>query len=151
LSRLQEAKLVEKSRERDHTFFFTTKRDPTLEEHSPTEKRVYDNINSDGISARKLAQKTAISLRRTYRYLRKLKGKKLIFARKKPVSYWLTSKGTQVTKMIHATCDLAIELLQTTALLAKEKQVPKQVLHEVYAAGSKSKHEETISSTSTPH
>ena len=151
LSRLQEAKLVEKSLERDHTFFFTTKRDPTLEEHSPTEKRVYDNINSDGISARKLAQETAISLRRTYRYLRKLKGKKLIFARKKPVSYWLTSKGTQVTKMIHAMCDLAIEVLQTAALLAEEKQVARQFLHEVYAAGSKSKHEEMIPSTSTPH
>jgi hypothetical protein len=37
------------------------------------------------------------------------------------------------------------------ALLAEEKQVARQFLHEVYAAGSKSKHEEMIPSTSTPH
>jgi hypothetical protein len=40
---------------------------------SPTEKRVYENILPYGISARQLAEKTEISLRRTCKYLRRLK------------------------------------------------------------------------------
>jgi predicted transcriptional regulator len=151
LSRLQEAKLVEKSQETEHIFFFTTKRDPSIEELSPTERRVYDNIGIDGISARKLAQKSAISLRRTYRYIRRLKGKKLVFVREKPGSYWLTTKGTQITMMLQAMRNLTVEALKTTAFLAEEKEMSGQLAPEVYSVDRKSKHEEMVPSTTTRH
>jgi predicted transcriptional regulator len=144
LSRLQEAKLMEKSQETEHIFFFTTKRDPSIEELSPTERRVYDNIGIDGISARKLAQKTAISLRRTYRYIRRLKGKKLVFVREKPASYWLTTKGTQITMMLQAMRNLTVEVLKTTAFLTEEREMSGQLAPEVYSVDRKSKNEEMV-------
>lgn len=151
LSRLQETKLVEKSQETEHVFFFTTKRDPSMEELSPTERRVYDNISIDGISARKLAQKTSISLRRTYRYIRRLKGKKLVFAREKPASYWLTPKGTQVTMLLQGTRNLTVEALKTTAFLTEEKEINGQLVHHVYSADRKDKNEERVPSKTARH
>jgi transposase len=151
LSRLQEAKLVEKSQETEHIFFFTTKRDPSMEELSPTERRVHDNITVDGISARKLAQKTSISLRRAYRYIRRLKGKKLVFVREKLASYWLTAKGTQVTVMLQAMRNLTVEVLKTTAFLAEEKEMNGQLVHQVFSVDRKSKNEERVPSTNTRH
>jgi transposase len=151
LSRLQETKLVEKSQETEHIFFFITKRDPSIEELSPTERRVYDNISIDGISARKLAQKTFISLRRTYRYIRRLKGKKLVFAREKPASYWLTTKGTQVTILLQGMRNLTVEALKTTAFLAEEKEINGQLVHHVYSADRKDNNEEMGPSKTTRH
>lgn len=74
LSRLQKAELAETSSDKDY-IFFATKRDPNRSDLSPTEKRVYERLPKEGISARKLARGAGISLRRTYKYLRKLKGK----------------------------------------------------------------------------
>ena len=144
LGRLQEAKLGERSPETEHIFFFTTKRDPSMEELSPTEQRVYDNISVDGSSARKLAKKTGISSRRTYRYIRRLKGKKLVFVRKKPACYWLTPKGTQVTMMLQAIRRLTVEALKTTAFLTEEKEMSGQLVHQVYSVGRKSKNKEMV-------
>lgn len=96
LNRLQKAKLIESTRENDYVFYFQTKRDPKKASFSPTERRVYENISSEGISAGQLAEKTHISLRRTYKYLRRLKGKKLVFARKKSRVYVLTAHGYDV-------------------------------------------------------
>jgi transposase len=149
LSRLQETKLVEKSQEKEHIFFFTTKRDPNMEELSPTEWRVYDNISIDGISARKLAQKTSISLRRTYRYIRRLKGKKLVFAREKPASYWLTAKGTQVNMLLQGMHNLTVEALKTTAFLTEEKEINGQLVHHVHSVDRKGKNEEMSPSNAT--
>jgi len=147
LNRLQETKLVEKSQETEHTFFFPTKRDPSMEELSPTERRVYNNISIDGISARKLAQKTSISLRRTYRYVRRLKGKKLVFAREKPVSYWLTAKGTQVTMLLQGVRNLTVEALKTTAFFAEEKEINGQLVHHVCSEDRKDTNEEMVPKT----
>ena len=151
LSRLQDAKLVHKSQETEHIFFFTTKRDPKIEKLSPTERRVYDNISDDGISARKLALNASISLRRTYRYIRRLKGKKLVFAREKPVSYWLTTKGTQITMMLQAMRNLTVEALKTTAFLAEEKEIIGQLVHNVHSEYSKDKNEEITKSSTARH
>jgi len=96
LNRLQKAKLIETTGENDYVFFFQTKRDPKRASFSPTERRVYENIPFGGISARQLADKAHISLRRTYKYLRRLKGKKLVFARKKSKEYFLTAQGYEV-------------------------------------------------------
>ena len=101
LKRLKTAGLVETPKERDYVFFFRSKRDPNRESFSPTERKVYDNISEEGISAKKLAEKTGISLRRTYKYLRGLKGKKLVFTRRTPKAYGLTDKGERLASLLH--------------------------------------------------
>jgi predicted transcriptional regulator len=115
LSRLQKAKLIETAKENDYIFYFRTKRDSNSVNFSPTERMFYDNIPIDGISARKLAEKTSISLRRTYKYLRRLKGKKMVFAKKKPKSYALTVKGLQVAEMLKGIRNLTLETLATAS------------------------------------
>ncbi len=100
LKRLKTADLIETPEERDYVFFFKSKRDPNKENFSSTERKVYDNISEEGISAKKLAEKTGISLRRTYKYLRGLKGKKLVFTRKTPKAYSLTYKGEKLASIL---------------------------------------------------
>jgi predicted transcriptional regulator len=100
LKRLKTSGLIETPEARDYVFFFRSKRDPEKESFSQTEKNVYSKIPDDGISARKLAEKTDISLRRTYKYLRRLKGKKLVFTRKTPKFYSLTKKGDKLAQLI---------------------------------------------------
>ncbi|NWG10404.1 winged helix-turn-helix transcriptional regulator [Candidatus Bathyarchaeota archaeon] len=115
LNRLQKANLVQTTKENDYIFFFRTKRDLHKAEFSPTEERIYQNIPEGGISARKLCEKTKISLRRTYKYLRRLKGKKLVFTRKKPKVYMLTTKGIQLATMLKELHDLALEVFTIVA------------------------------------
>jgi predicted transcriptional regulator len=120
LNRLQGAGLIETGKERSYVFFFKTKRDSNRVRFSPTEKRVYENIQADGVSAQKLAEKTRISLRRTYKYLRKLKGKKMVLARKKPKSYALTAKGNQTASMLEEVRNLATEVSATASQFVKD-------------------------------
>jgi predicted transcriptional regulator len=101
LKRLKTTGLIETSEERDYIFFFKSKRDLTKEALTETESKVYSSIPDDGVSAQKLAQKTNLSLRRTYKYLRGLKGKKLIFARKTPKTYGLTEKGERLAWLVN--------------------------------------------------
>lgn len=143
LGRLQKAELAETSKEKDYVFFFTTKRSPEGSLLSPTEGRVHNNIPTDGISARKLAEKTGISLRRTYKYLRKLKGKKLVFTRKNPTSYRLTAKGAQVSAMLEAIDNLTAEA-SATAQLAKHEGSSGRVTPDTYPKRKKKKDEEII-------
>ena len=114
VSRLQKTGLVQTPKEKDYVFFFRTKRDPNLTRQLQTEKKVYDRIPEDGISAKKLACVAGISLRRTYKYLRKLKGKKLVFVRKKPLSYSLTDKGTKLAEILKALRKLSAETRTVT-------------------------------------
>jgi predicted transcriptional regulator len=147
LSRLQRAALVQTSREKNYIFFFKTKRDSRLSRFSPTERRVYENIPTEGVSAKKLSENTGISLRRTYKYLRKLKGKKLIFTRKKPLSYSLTIKGAKVAAMLKAIHNLAIETQATTTQLLKDEEAGDSPAHE--ARTLKKKDEETMAVANT--
>jgi predicted transcriptional regulator len=57
-------------------------------------------ISPEGISAGKLAKETGISMRRTYKYLRGLKGKKLVFIRRTPKIYCLTDKGEKLASVL---------------------------------------------------
>jgi DNA-binding HxlR family transcriptional regulator len=100
LKRLRSADLIETAEERDYIFFFKSRRDPSKETLADTEKRVYDAISLDGISAGKLAKETGLSMRRTYKYLRGLKGKKLIFIRKTPKMYGLTDRGEKLASVL---------------------------------------------------
>lgn len=115
LKRLQEKNLITKGNEDSYIFYFKTKRNPQQEKLSPTEKRVYENIPEQGITAKKLADKTNISLRRTYKYIRKLRGKKLAFKRKRPSTYTLTTEGTKIAKLLEQIHALLIEFAQASA------------------------------------
>jgi DNA-binding transcriptional ArsR family regulator/DNA-binding PadR family transcriptional regulator len=122
LSRLRRTGLVETRKEKNYIFLFKTRRDSNLERLSPTGRKVYGNIASDGISAKRLSEKTGISLRRTYKYLRRLKGKKLVFTRKEPLGYVLTTEGARVAATLKRMRSLAIETQAMTAqLLGSEK------------------------------
>jgi predicted transcriptional regulator len=114
LKRLKTVDLIETPEERDYVFFFQSKRDPGKESFSSTERKVYGNIPEEGISARKLAEKNGISLRRTYKYLRGLKGKKLVFARKTPKLYGLTLKGEKLASLLHDLQGLAEDVWQSS-------------------------------------
>jgi DNA-binding HxlR family transcriptional regulator/predicted transcriptional regulator len=100
LKRLRSVGLIETPNERDYIFFFKSKRDPNKETLTATEQKIYDTIPNGGISAGKLAKETGLSTRRTYKYLRGLKGKKLIFIRRTPKAYGLTSKGEMLASVL---------------------------------------------------
>lgn len=122
LKRLKTADLIETPEERDYIFFFRSKRDPAKETLNLTENKVYMNISSEGISAKKLAQKTGLSLRRTYKYLRGLKGKKLVFTRKTPKTYALTEKGERVAWLLDEMHKIVEETLSFSEQFAKCKE-----------------------------
>jgi predicted transcriptional regulator len=121
LDRLQKVELIGTAKENDYVFFFRTKRNPGKEKFSSTERRVYENIFEDGIPARKLAEKTGISLRRTYKYLRKLKGKKLVFTRKRQKCYSLTAKGYRAAEFLNGLFGLTAEIHGTASHLLKNE------------------------------
>jgi DNA-binding HxlR family transcriptional regulator len=100
LKRLKTVGLIETPEERDYVFFFRSRRDPNKETFSLTERRVYDSIPEKGTSAKKLAEKTELSMRRIYKYLRGLKGKKLVFTRRTPKTYGLTVKGEKLASLV---------------------------------------------------
>lgn len=100
LKRLRQVGLIQTPEERDYIFFFKSKRDPNKETFTITEKKIYDAIPNDGISAGKLAKEAELSMRRTYKYLRGLKGKKLVFIRRTPKAYGLTDKGETLASVL---------------------------------------------------
>ncbi|MCW4010964.1 MAG: hypothetical protein NWF05_10150 [Candidatus Bathyarchaeota archaeon] len=122
LKRLKTAGLIKTPQERDYIFFFRSKRDQSKETLTATETRVYGNIPEEGISAKKLAQKTELSLRRTYKYLRGLKGKKLVFTRKTPKTYSLTEKGERLAWLLNELQKIVEETLSFSEEFAKHKE-----------------------------
>lgn len=128
LSRLQKTQLIETSKKNDYVFYFRTKRDPKKARFSLTEQKVYESIPLEGISARKLAEKAKISLRRTYKYLRRLKGKKMVFARTNPKAYALTPKGVQTSTTLQKIRSLVTETLDVATQLVKDKEIQEQTM-----------------------
>jgi DNA-binding HxlR family transcriptional regulator/predicted transcriptional regulator len=100
LKRLRAVGLIETPEDRDYIFFFKSKRDPSKETFTETELKVYETLPNEGISAGKLAKETGLSMRRTYKYLRGLKGKKLVFIRRTPKAYVLTNKGEMLASIL---------------------------------------------------
>jgi DNA-binding HxlR family transcriptional regulator len=100
LKRLRSTGLIQTPEEREYIFFFKSKRDPEKEALSPTEHKIYDALSVDGISAGNLSKETDLSLRRIYKYLRGLKGKKLVFIRRTPKAYGLTTKGRKLASVL---------------------------------------------------
>jgi len=128
LQRLSAAKLIKTPEERDYVYYFRTKRDPTKLKLSPTEEKVYGNIPSEGIPAGTLADRTGISLRRTYKYLRRLRRKKLVFTRKKPKTYALTSEGFRTAIGLSKIRKLVADFLAATALLVKDEKLLEKLM-----------------------
>jgi len=105
LKRLREVGLITKSQSPNYVFYFKTKKEPNVT-FSPTEKRVYEAIPEAGISTRALSKEAGISLRRTYKYLRRLTKKRLVFVRKRPRTYELTSSGREIAACLEAMAKL---------------------------------------------
>ena len=122
LRRLKKVGLVETPMERAYIFFFRSKRDPAKETFSSTASKVYSDIPNEGISAKKLAEKTGFTTRTTYKYLKGLKGKKLVFMRKMPKAYCLTAKGEKLASLLDELCALVEE---TRALQSKSSKAIK--------------------------
>lgn len=114
LKRMKASELIQTPEERDYVFFFHSKRDPEKEMLSQTEEKVYADIPDNGISARRLSDRSKISLRRTYKYLRRLKGKKLVFTRKTPKLYSLTVKGEKLAQLIQSLQGVVEEVWQSS-------------------------------------
>lgn len=106
LKRLRLARLIRTQKERDYIFFFRTKRAADKENLTVNERRIYDAVTNEGTSAGLLAKKTGLSSRVTYKHLRSLRGKKLVFTRKTPKTYRLTCKGQKLA--------LALQKIQQT-------------------------------------
>ncbi len=122
LKRLRENGLVTKSKSPNYVFYFRTKKAPK-KPFSPTEKKVYETIPEAGISARELSKEVGINLRRTYKYLRRLRKRRLVFTRKKPKTYELTPSGMKLANFLDETANLVLEASKaSTFLLERTKQ-----------------------------
>ena len=129
MARLLDAKLIETNGNNNYIFYFRTRRPENKERLSSTEKRLYDNIPEEGITGERLAEITHISLRRTYKYIRKLKGKKLVFKRKHPKTYTLTVEGVKIATFLEKLNTLLKEFAEvavavTTKTLGDAQQIP---------------------------
>ena len=118
LKRLKKEELLVTPQEREYIFFFKTKRNPEKEVLSVTEFNVYNSISSIGFPAKKIAMEAQLSVRRVYKYLRGLKGKKLVFTRKSPKTYELTEKGKKLavilkdlTQLVENTWDSSLKII----------------------------------------
>jgi DNA-binding HxlR family transcriptional regulator len=121
LKRLRSIGLVETPRDRDYIFFFKSKRDPNKETFTAVERKIYDAVVQDGISAGKLSRETGLSKRLTYEYLRRLRGKKLVFTRRTQKTYSLTCKGKKLAwvlqnlqQLVEDTCNSSQQVMQDT-------------------------------------
>ncbi len=102
LKRLLDRKLIVNNSSSDRVFYFRTKRALSLERLSSSQKTVCEAIPQVGISVRNLSQIVGINLRRMYKCLRGLRGKKLVFRRIVPVRYELMVRGQEVARFLDA-------------------------------------------------
>ena len=116
LKRLIENGLVSKSKTLEYVFYFKTKKMPK-KPFSPTEKRVYNSIPDIGISVRQLSLKVGISIRRIYKYLRRLRKRRLVFTRKKPRTYYLTPDGIRLADFLEETSKLVLDASKASCYL----------------------------------
>jgi len=119
LRRLIENGLATKSKTPDYVFYFRTKKVPKRA-FSPTEKKIYEIIPDVGISARELSKEIGINLRRTYKYLRRLRKRRLVFTRKKPRTYELTASGMELTNFLEETAKLVSDTARASTFLLEQ-------------------------------
>jgi predicted transcriptional regulator len=122
IRRLKKVNLIETPKGRAYVFFFRSKRDPSKSRFSYTESKVYCSVADEGISAQKLAEKTGLTTRTTYKYLRRLKGKKLVFSRKMPKAYRLTVEGEKLALLLYELHSLVDETLRSSEQFFKDNE-----------------------------
>jgi predicted transcriptional regulator len=118
LMRLREKGLLTKSKNKDYVFYHRAK-NKTRRKLSPTERRMFELIPPEGIAVRRLSKTVGINLRRTYKYLRRLKEKNLVIALRANRTYGLTETGQQVLNALVEIENLAASDLNIPAPLAK--------------------------------
>jgi predicted transcriptional regulator len=122
IQRLMEEGLVIKTKSSDYVFYFRTKKAPK-KKFSPTEKKIYEAIPEAGASARELSKEVGINLRRTYKYVRRLRKRRLVFRREKPRTYELTSSGGEVADFLEEMANLVSDASKASAsLLERSRQ-----------------------------
>jgi len=127
LKRLRSAGLMKTPKERSYIFFFKSKRDPNKDILRATEKRIYDAVAYEGIPAGKLAKETGLCMRITYRCLRRLKGKKLIFTRRTPKVYGLTCKGNKLALVMHELQEIVEAAWNSSQQVMQESKLTTEV------------------------
>jgi predicted transcriptional regulator len=127
IARLLKANLITINGNDNYVFYFRTKRSPDKEKLSITERRVYESIPDGGVAAEKLAEKTNITLRRAYKHIRKLRGKKLVFKRKRPKTYALTTDGMRIAVLLQKLYALLKEYTQVAGIVAKTFEAAQQI------------------------
>jgi predicted transcriptional regulator len=124
LKRLLETGLITRTATSEYIFYFKTKKIPK-KPFSPTEKRVYTNIPAVGTSARELSNTVGINIRRTYKHLRNLRRRRLVFRRKKPRTYKLTPHGINLADFLEETAKLASDASKASDyLLQLSRETP---------------------------
>jgi len=118
LMRLRARGLIVKSPRTDYVFYHKAKGKPKAR-LSPTEKRVFESIPQTGIPVRELSRVVGINLRRTFKYLRRLREKKLVFALKVHKTYELTIQSREITNMLDELEKLALSSLNVPVPIAR--------------------------------
>jgi len=99
LMRLRARGLLAERPHSNYVFYHKAKGKPKMR-LSPTEKRVFDAIPQDGIAVCSLSSAVGTNIRRTYKYLRRLREKKLVFALKSMRTYELTARGKEIVSIL---------------------------------------------------
>jgi len=110
LMRLRRRGLITEKSSGDCVFYHRVKK-RAVAGLSPTEKRVFEAIPEVGVSARPLSKHVGITLRRTYKYLRRLREKKLVFALRTRKTYELTPLGREIAVILDEIARLASQSL----------------------------------------
>jgi predicted transcriptional regulator len=106
LKRLLLKELIVKNSPCDRVFYFITKRRPTRK-LSPTELRIFHAIpKNDGIPARELSNKVGITIRRTYKYLRRLRLKRHVSKHERDLTFAISPKGRNIIESINAVLNI---------------------------------------------
>jgi len=105
LKRLQQKNLIFKSRLSGRIFYFKTKRRPTRK-LSPIEMKIFKALPSEGSSVKDLYGKVGGSIRRIYKYLRRLRYKKHVKKGEKIVLYEMTDSGRKLARCLNQIMNL---------------------------------------------
>jgi DNA-binding MarR family transcriptional regulator len=117
LSRLQKQGLIQSNRPKDRVEFYKV-RVRLHGDASPTEWRLFHALSEDGASVRDLSRRVGITVRRTYKYLSRLKKRGLILQRNIPVTYELTPTGRTVADFIEEIASQALDAPRRIVLAA---------------------------------
>lgn len=88
-----------------------------MQQLSPTEKRVLDAIPQAGITIRSLSAIVGINIRRTFKYLRRLREKNLVFALRAKRTYELTVEGREIMRVLEEIERLASSSMNVLVLM----------------------------------